>query len=273
MRGVAHSTVTEPEARAAPHAISYPADEACGRPLLAAASNAQAAIDLRTRQPRSNESTTSSVAWARKLLDAPDGSPEFRSAYNLVRTQLLQRLEQNGWTTVAVTSPSRRAGNTVTAINLAASIARDFDRNVVLVELDLAQPSFQKLLGFGQQSGVVDYLTGEVPLEQVLLDPGIDRLALVPAGVPAPDSCGLLASVKMARLIDELKGRYERPIILFDLPPALDVVAFARFADCALLVVKEGETRLSEVRAAVEYLKSTNIAGVVLNRAPRRPRR
>jgi protein-tyrosine kinase len=73
----------------------------------------------------------------------------------------------------------------------------------------------------------------------------------------------------MTRLLGELKLRYEHRIVLFDLPAVLaidDAKAFP-FVDCALLVVEEGETRLNDVRRALDHLKSTKILGVVLNRS------
>jgi Mrp family chromosome partitioning ATPase len=74
----------------------------------------------------------------------------------------------------------------------------------------------------------------------------------------------------MARFVGELKGRYPRQIVLFDLPSVLafdDAMAFAPMADCALLVVEEGETKVSDVRRALAHLESTKILGIVLNRS------
>jgi protein-tyrosine kinase len=192
------------------------------------------------------------------------------SAYNHLRTQIVIRLQNNGWNTVAVTSPARASGNTLAAINLAISIARDFSYTVVLVELDLVHPSFHQVLKFKQRKGIVDYLLRDAPIEGVLLNPGIDRLVVIPAGSPVANASELLSSPKMTQLMEELKLRYERPIILFDLPSVLasdGAIAFSPFVDCALLMVEEGETRVEDVRRALDQLKSTNILGIVLNRS------
>jgi protein-tyrosine kinase len=116
----------------------------------------------------------------------------------------------------------------------------------------------------------VDHLLHDVPIPEILLNPGIDRLVVIPAGSPVTNSSELLSSPKMTRLVEELKLRYEHRIVLFDLPPVLaidDAMAFSRFVDCALLVVEEGETRVNDVRRALDYLRSTEILGVVLNRS------
>jgi len=207
---------------------------------------------------------------ARNRVIGAGSSSDVYSAYNRLRTQIIQRLQENGWNTVAITSPSRVAGNTLTSINLAISIAREFNYTVLLVELDLVNPSFREILGFKQQQGIVDYLLHDVPISEILLNFGIDRLVVIPAGSPVTNSSELLSSPKMIRLVEELKSRYERRIILFDLPSVLtngDAMAFSPFVDCALLVVEEGETRVNDVRRALDYLRSTNILGVVLNRS------
>ncbi|MGQ0445874.1 MAG: CpsD/CapB family tyrosine-protein kinase [Beijerinckiaceae bacterium] len=199
------------------------------------------------------------------------GAPsEIVSAFNHLRTEIINRLKENGWTTVAVTSPARSSGKTLTAINLAISMARDFSYTVLLVELDLVNPSFHQLLGFKQRQGIADYLLHDVPIAEILFNPGIDRLFVIPAGTPITNASALLSSPKMSRLLEELNLRYEHRIMLFDLPsvPEIDdVIAVSAFVDCAMLVIEEGETLVDDVRRALDDLKSTKILGVVLNRS------
>lgn len=207
---------------------------------------------------------------ARNLIIGTDAPRENSSAYNFLRSQVIKRLQENGWNTVAITSPSGRSGNTLTALNLGISIARNYAYTALLVELDLVNPSLRQMLGFTQRQGITDHLLDDVPVAELMLHPGIDRLVLIPGGSPVINSSELLSSPKMARLLDELKHRYRDRIVLFDLPPVLahdDAMAFARFVDCILLVVEEGETRVEDVRRAIEYLSPTNILGVVLNRS------
>ena len=167
-------------------------------------------------------------------------------------------------------SPSRGSGTTLTAINLAISIARNFNYTVMLVELDLVNPSFREVLGFEQRQGIVDHLLHDVPISEIMLNPGIDGLVVIPAGSAVTNSSELLSSPKMTRLVEELKIRHEHQVILFDLPAVLasdDAMAFSPCVDCVLLVVEEGETRVNDVRRALDYLRSTKILGVVLNRS------
>ena len=207
------------------------------------------------------------------LVISPGSPSDIRSAYNVVRTEALKRLRQNRWNTVAVTSPSRSSGNTLTALNLAISMARDMGQSVLLVELDLVNPALHRVLGFGRRRGVADYLLHDAPLTEILLDIGVERFALIPAGSIVANSSELLSSPRMAQFVDELRRCYGRLIVLFDLPSVLavdDAMAFASLVDCALLVVEEGATPVEDVRRAMTRLEPAKILGIVLNRSSRR---
>jgi protein-tyrosine kinase len=214
-------------------------------------------------KPRRRRQTRNLVIGAR-------ASSEVYAAYNTLRAQIIKRLQENGWNRVAITSPSRGAGTTLTAINLAISMARGSNCTVVLVELDFANPSFRQRLGFKQREGIVDYLLRDVPIEDVLLDPGIDRLVVLPAGSSVRNGSELLSSPKMTKLMEELKLRYPHPIIMFDFPSVRTIeyaIASATFVDCALLVAEVGETRLSDIQRAINSLGSIEILGIALNRS------
>lgn len=196
----------------------------------------------------------------------------FTEAYRLLRTQVLQRLRENNWNTLAITSAADSEGKTLTAINLAISLASEVTCTVLLVDADLRQPRLRNYFGLPQEAGLGDYLTGATDdIGSLLVHPsGIDRLVLLPGGQPQPDSAGLLSAPRMLQLIDELKNRYPSRIVLFDLPPLLsasDALAFSPYVEAALLVVEEGRTRSNEVIRAAELLQKTRLIGTVLNKS------
>lgn len=195
----------------------------------------------------------------------------FTEAYNLLRTRILQIFREHKWNTLAITSPGDSAGKTLTAINLAISIAREVDYTVLLVDANLQQPDMLEHFGLSRRKGLSDYLTADTPIEELLIKPGIvEHLVLLPGGQPLANSSEMLSSPKMGRLVEEMKARYPSRIIIFDLPPLLttsDTLAFAPHVDAALLVVEEGVTRKDELQRAVDLLDVTNIVGTVLNKA------
>lgn len=192
------------------------------------------------------------------------------TAYKILRTQVEQRLTAKGWNSLAITSAGSGNGKTLTAINLSIALAREMHRTVLLVDLDLRNPSVHERLGLKVDSGLVDYLLDDVPLSDVLLNPGLDRLVLLPAGRAVPNSSELIASPRMVHLVEELKSRYPTRIIVFDLPPLLsadDTLAFSPYVDTTLLVVREGVTTREELQRGVEMLEGVHLLGTVLNAA------
>ncbi|MDA8364294.1 MAG: CpsD/CapB family tyrosine-protein kinase [Gammaproteobacteria bacterium] len=199
-------------------------------------------------------------------------SAGFTDAYGILRTQVLQRLRDKKWNALAVTSPGTAEGKTLTAINLAISLAREVDYTVLLVDADLRDPAVHTYFGIHPEKGLSDYLLNDTPLSELLVHPsGIGRFVVLPGGQRLDNSSEMLNSPKMVRLVDELKARYSSRIVLFDLPPLLstaDALAFSPYVDAALLVVEEGVTPASEIQRAAELLsQNTQIIGTVLNKA------
>lgn len=203
----------------------------------------------------------------RIIVDA-QGSPAGAS-YKVLRTRLLQLMRTNHWSTLAVTSTAPGEGKTVTAINLALSFARDVNTTTVLADFDMRRPSVAKYLGMLPDHGLSDVLEGTVPLEQVLVSPGLPRLGLLLNSVPTESSSELLASPGVSKIVRRLRAGPQR-IVVFDMPPLLagdDVLAFAPHVDALLVVVAEGVTTRETLLAAKELVKSFNVVGTVLNRS------
>ena len=122
--------------------------------------------------------------------------------------------------------------------------------------------------GLKPDAGISDYLTKSVAMNEVLVNPGIERLVVMPGRELIENSSELLASPAMGRLVQELKTRYPSRLVIFDLPPLLatdDALAFAPYVDAFLLVFRDGKTTKAEVEHSMEILKAIPIVGTVLN--------
>lgn len=207
-----------------------------------------------------------------RILSAFEEGP-FTDAYKILRTQVIHRMREHGWNVLAVTSPGDGEGKTLTAINLAVSLAMDETQTVLLVDADLRHPRVHQIFGIAVETGLADYLLGDARVEDLLVHPGIGRFVLFPGGRRISHSAEALSSPKMVALVDELKHRYPSRLVLFDLPPVLsaaDALAFSPYVDSALLVVEEGRTRVDEVERALQLLQpATPVIGTVLNKAGR----
>jgi protein-tyrosine kinase len=192
-------------------------------------------------------------------------------AYRVLRTQVLQRLNEKNWNTLAITSPGSGAGKSLTAINLAMSLAREVDNTVLLIDANLRSPKLDKYFDFHTDYGLSDYLLQDKPLGEMLVNPqGVSRFVVLPAGRAIANSSEMLSSPKMQRLVEEVKHRYPSRIVIFDLPPLLessDTLAFIPNADATLVVIEEGKTQGNELKQAFELLEGNEVIGTVLNKA------
>lgn len=188
----------------------------------------------------------------------------------ILRTQLLQRLLSTGGNSVLVTSPKPGEGKTVNAINLAISIAQEVDRTVLLIDANLRKPAIHKYFGFEESMGLADYLLGKTSISEVLLNPGIDKLTILPGGLPLTTSSEMLGATRMADLVKEMKDRYEDRILVFDGPDILtnaDSQVFSKLVDGIVLVVEAEKTTRQEIKQAIERLGESPLIGTIFNKS------
>ncbi|MEM1314807.1 MAG: exopolysaccharide biosynthesis protein, partial [Pseudomonadota bacterium] len=92
--------------------------------------------------------------------------------FDILRTKIMRLLETNGWSTIAVTSPTQACGKTMIATNLAFSFARQRATRAVLADVDLKRPQLRKVLGFDAELSMGDYLMGGIAPEDFFLRVG-----------------------------------------------------------------------------------------------------
>lgn len=195
---------------------------------------------------------------------------EIVAAYKVLRTRLLQKLKANRWNCVGITSAKQKQGSTLSAINLALSLAQETTHSVLLVDFNLKHPTICKTLGLEPLCGLEDYLFEDMPLDQILLNPGIERLVILPCKDVVDASSEIMSSPKITELVEEVKSRYANRVVIFDLPPVLEgdeVLSFAPFIDGLLLVIEENVTTKDDIFLMSDLLKGIPILGTVLNKA------
>lgn len=206
---------------------------------------------------------------ARRVLTEKTEGP-IANSWKLLRTHVVQRMRINQWTTLAITSTGQNNGKTLTSVNLALSLAMDVNQTVLLVDLDLRRPSVRQFFTDDVLPGISDYLDGRKEIADILFNPGVERLTILPGHRSYTNSSEVLAAPQMVRLINELKSRYPDRYVLIDMPPVNtldDVIAFSPHWDAVMLVVEEGKTTKDALRKAYDLLKDRNILGTVLNKA------
>jgi hypothetical protein len=122
---------------------------------------------------------------ANRIVASEDGDPT-GNIYRILRSQVMKKMSDAGWSTLAMCSANQGEGKTLTAINLAISLALDVNQTVLLVDLDLRDPDVATKFGIAPEFGLDDFLRGRVDLAQCLINPGIERLVLLRAQEPLP---------------------------------------------------------------------------------------
>ncbi|MEW8625378.1 MAG: CpsD/CapB family tyrosine-protein kinase [Candidatus Thiodiazotropha sp.] len=195
---------------------------------------------------------------------------EISDEYKVLRTQVIQLMKKNNWSTLAISSPREGCGKTLTSINLSISIARDVNQSVLLVDMDLRRPNIHKYFFTQEELGISDYLINEKNLDGILFNPGIDRLVVLPGNKSIHNSSEMLSSPKVVNLVKELKNKYSNRLVIFDMPPLLscdDMLAFTPYTDAIMLVVEDGVTLKQDLKRSVELLNTNKLLGIVLNKS------
>ncbi|WP_232209637.1 CpsD/CapB family tyrosine-protein kinase [Rhodobacter ferrooxidans] len=192
------------------------------------------------------------------------------SAFDILRTRLLQAMAQRGWKRIAVTSPTHGCGKSFVAANLALSLARMPGTRTVLVDLELRKPGMAALLGIKGTGPIRDLLTGDQPLESHLQRVG-RNLALALNGTAVADAAELLHEPDTAAALEAMLEQLDPAVAIYDLPPALgsdDVITMLPQVDAVLLVADGTRTTAEDVRACERLFEGrVPLMGVVLNRS------
>jgi protein-tyrosine kinase len=186
--------------------------------------------------------------------------------YRALRTRLAHVEGATALRSVLITSPQKGEGKSITAANLALTMAQELQHRVVIVEADLRKPSLQYMFGLPASPGLAEFLTGAVELRDVMKLLPDHHLTVIPGGIAPMNPAELLGSTAMRRMLDHLRTRFDR--VILDTPPVLplaDVAVLAPMVDGVLLVVRAGVTPKPAIENALRGFDASRLVGVVLN--------
>src|SRR5437899_2180310 len=187
-----------------------------------------------------------------------------QESFRVLCQRLLQVRKQRRLQSLLITSPVPREGKTVTAINLAATLARSSPA-VLLVDADLRHPGLP-VLGIAPGSGLADYLAGRIELTKAIrrVDPlGFYYLA---AGFATTNPSELLQKPALQEFINQAAAAFDW--VIFD-SPSINLFAdprhLAMLVDGVLLVVRENMTPKELAEKSLVALEKAFVVGLVLN--------
>jgi protein-tyrosine kinase len=203
---------------------------------------------------------------------AYDGQDPRSRSFDILRTEVLRSMDLKGWKTLAVTSPTPSCGKTLTAVNLALSIARQTERQMLLADLDLRKPQVAACTGLKCRDGVLGIVEGRIEVDSAIVHAraGGSRLEILPTAATT-NSSDLVGSNAMRMLLQDVAGHGQSRMVIFDLPPLLtghDAISILPHVDCVLLVAAVGTSKVSEIEECNKYLQATDVVRVVLNKVP-----
>lgn len=218
------------------------------------------------------EISTTSCLQNRILLSESQQSdyPAADAAYRLLRSRLQNRLKQNNWFSLAIASPSQNDGKSITSLNLAISIAREKQKPVYLLDLDMRNPSLCKFLGLQDVRPLSDFFQGHARPEEVLYQTSFPNLIVAGAPFAVDGASEMLAGPRFGELLAHVRQRSPNACVLLDLPPVNvtdEALLVGPRVDAFLIVVSEGKTERKQLAQTLSSLAEFTIAGIVVNRS------
>ena len=203
-----------------------------------------------------------------------DPTNPMRRSFDLLRTQVLQQMDEHGWRTIAITSPSNESGKTVVAVNLALSIAHHPSRSALLIDFDLRRPQVANYLGLPPGKSLNEVLAGDAQVPDAIRHAGIPGFLVLPTQRRVAGAAEILASDRVGGILAGLRDQYPGRITLLDLPPVAavdDTIAVLPRVDCVLLVIGSGSCTRREIEESQRHLAKYNLLGVVVNKVLEEP--
>ncbi len=188
--------------------------------------------------------------------------------YRMLRTNIQAINLKYPVKAITITSSVHKEGKSITAINLAISMAHDLNKkNILLVDGDLRRASISKYLGFNSEIGLANLIANGVNVDEALINIGIDNLTVLPAGKIPRNPAELLGSVKLKNLVSLLKTKYD--YIIFDTPPIIPVTdagLLGAQTDGLIMVIQANRTQKGIVDHAEGLLKQAQakVLGYIL---------
>lgn len=206
----------------------------------------------------------------RRLIEVWKKDSIVAEQFRILRTYILKAFKNNTNKVFLVSSAVHCEGKTLTAINLAISIARGLDESVLLIDADLRKPKASSMLGLEKEKrGLVEYLIDGGDFFDYIIKTSIPKLTLIPSGLPPHNPSELINSRQMISLIKQIKNQFDNQVVIIDSPPLIpvtDSIILSSLADAVIIVIKAYETQREIVTEAIDKIENKGkIFGLILN--------
>ncbi len=197
----------------------------------------------------------------------PDQAAQVVEAFRTVRLNLAHSYGAAGPVMLTISSPGAGDGKSLVSSNLAVSFAEAGYRTL-LIDGDIRRGEIHRMFGVDRRPGLLDYLTGECGLEEIIRPTTQRGLWVIPCGTRRHQGPELLGSSAMAELMAEMKVRFN--VIIVDSPPlgaGIDPFVLGTTTGNMMMVFRSGETDRQMAEAKLRLLDRlpVRVLGAVLN--------
>ena len=192
---------------------------------------------------------------------------DFKHSFHNIRIKMEHDHRKNKNSVYMITSTVPNEGKTMVSINTAITLGQK-GYKVCLVDLDMRNPSVEKTMRYANiHRTSLDFIKDEdVNLEQCIVHK--DDIDIVFGSDISDDGSTELSKPRLENLIEELREVYD--FIILDVTPLYmmeDALLVAKYADSAVVVVKQDYAEAGDILDSVDELHDTlpHIVGVVIN--------
>lgn len=161
---------------------------------------------------------------------------------------LYKKQKVEGTKTLMLTSSVSGEGKTFCTVNIATVFAMS-EKKTVIVGFDLRKPKIFDDFNLKNEIGVVNYLIGQLTIDEVINKTQIPFLDVITSGPVPPNPSELIMGETMGEFMAELKERYD--YIILDTPPVglvTDAVELSQYADVTLYITRQNFTKKEMIK-------------------------
>jgi succinoglycan biosynthesis transport protein ExoP len=195
--------------------------------------------------------------------------PDMLENFRVVRTNLVSSAATSKYPQVVmVTSTGPKEGKTVVSSNLALSFAQMGDKTLY-IDTNLRRGLVHHLFSVRSSPGLSNVLVEKLDVTEAIRETAVENFSVLPAGDHLDGDIEMLGSQRMAQIMEQLRGKYQR--IVLDAPPILglsETAVMQPVVDGVVMVIWSAFTSTRQIRTAMDILNDNhaNIYGFVLNR-------
>ena len=191
----------------------------------------------------------------------------FSESVRLLRIRVEKEMEARQQKVLLVSSAIPGEGKTTVSTSLAMSLAQK-NKRVLIVDLDLRNPSVNQVFGKKPTPGITDVLAGKAQFQDLLVRLPVEELYGTFAGAPADNAAELLGRPELKAFVEQAKEVFD--YVILDTPPCAmlaDAAEAAALADCAILTIRQSGSTRDQILEGAQMLTGNGlqIIGCVLN--------